>query len=60
MAVTALSACGLIGSTKAPIRQWIEALHLDQPADAWKSMWFARAQLLFHCTVVVIGLASGL
>ena len=60
VAVTALSACGLIGSTKAPIRQWIEALHLDQPAEAWKSMWFARAQLLFHGTVVAIGLASGL
>ena len=49
-----------MGSTKAPIRQWIEALHLDQPAEAWKSMWWARAQLLFHGTVVVVGLASGL
>ena len=60
VAITVLSALGLMGSTKAPIRQWIEALHLDQPTEAWKSMWWARAQLLFHSTVVVVGLASGL
>ena len=60
LAITVLSSLGLMGSTKAPIRQWIEALHLDQPTEAWKSMWWARAQLLFHSTVVVVGLASGL
>ena len=60
VAITVLSSLGLMGSTKAPIRQWIEALHLDQPAEAWKSIWWARAQLLFHGTVVVVGLASGL
>ena len=60
LAITALGAFGLVGSTKAPIRQWIEALHIDQPAEAWKSMWWSRAQLLFHGAVLVVGLASGL
>ena len=60
LAITVLGAFGLVGSTKAPIRQWIEALHIDQPAEAWKSMWWSRAQLLFHGTVLVVGLASGL
>ena len=60
LAITVLSSLGLVGSTRAPIRQWIEALHVDQPAEAWKSMWWSRAQLLFHGTVVVVGLASGL
>ena len=60
LAITVLGAFGLIGSTRAPIRQWIQALHLDQPAEAWKSMWWSRAQLLFHGAVAVVGIASGL
>ena len=60
LAITVLGAFGLAGSTRAPIRQWIQALHLDQPAEAWKSMWWSRAQLLFHGAVLVVGVASGL
>lgn len=59
-AITILAALGLVGSTRTPIRQWIAALHADQPAEARKSTWWARAQLAFHGGVVAAGLISGL
>ena len=60
VAITSLAALGLVGSTKTPIRQWIAALHADQPAEARKSAWWARGQLLFHGAVVAAGLGTGL
>ena len=59
-AITILAALGLVGSTRAPVRQWIAALHADQPAEARKSAWWARAQLVFHGGVLAAGLVSGL
>jgi fatty acid desaturase len=58
--VTASSALGLRGYPKAPIAEWLAALHVDQPREARKSVWWSRALLLFHAGVVVGGFALGL
>lgn len=57
--ITYLSAIGSVGYAKTPAGEWVNALHSDQPAEARKSMWFSRAQLLFHAIVVVYGISSG-
>ena len=57
--VTFKSALGIVGSTKAPIRQWIQALHDDQPAEEKKSMWWSRLQLFFHGSILTIAITTG-
>ena len=59
LVITFLSAAGRVGYVKTPAGAWISALHSDQPAEARKSMWFSRVQLLFHGAVAVYGIASG-
>ena len=58
--ITAKSALGIIGSTEVSSREWLQALHTDQPISARKSMWWSRLQLLFHGSVVVVSIATGL
>ena len=58
--VTLKSAFGVIGSTQAPSREWLQALHEDQPAEFRKSMWWSRLQLLFHGSVLAVSIATGL
>ena len=45
--VTLKSACGVVGSIKVPSREWLQALHDDQPAEFRKSIVFSRIQLVF-------------
>ena len=57
--VTIKSALGMIGSTDVPSREWLQALHADQPDYARKSMWWSRLQLLFHGSVVAVSVVTG-
>jgi fatty acid desaturase len=57
--ITFLSAFGVVGSSKVPQNEWIKALHADQPDQARSSMWWSRAQLLFHGLVVVVAILTG-
>tara|TARA_B100001123_G_scaffold328661_1_gene369987 strand:+ start:1175 stop:2320 length:1146 start_codon:yes stop_codon:yes gene_type:complete len=58
--VTFKSACGFVGSTKAPSREWLQALHDDQPTEFRKSMWWSRIQLMFHGAALVVSILSGI
>ncbi len=58
--VTIMGAFGKVGSDKIPSREWLKALHTDQPAQHRKSIWWSRALLLFHASVLVISIATGL
>ena len=57
---TTRAAFGRLGSTEVSIHEWLEVLHRDQPEEHRKSMWFARLTLLFHGSVVVVSIVSGL
>lgn len=58
--VTVKSAVGTIGSTEAPSREWLQALHTDQPDHARKSMWWSRLLLLLHGALGVVSVGLGL
>ena len=58
--VTIKSALGIVGSTKSPSREWLQALHTDQPDEKRKSVWWSRLLLLFHGAVVAVSIATGL
>ncbi len=58
--VTILSAFGKIGPTEIPSNEWLEALHKDQPAQFRKSVWWSRALLAFHGSILIIALVTGL
>ena len=58
--VTIKSALGIVGSTEVPSREWLQALHTDQPDSARKSMWWSRLQLLFHGLVMAVSAVTGL
>jgi fatty acid desaturase len=58
--VTVKGAFGVVGSTEVPINEWIGALHTDQPEEYRKSIWWSRILLLFHGSVVVISVVTGL
>lgn len=58
--ITLKSALGIIGSTQIPIREWMQALHDDQPIQRRKSMWWSRLMLLFHGSVIAVSIATGL
>ena len=57
---TIKSALGTIGSTEVPSREWLQALHDDQPNSARRSMWWSRLQLLFHGSVLAVAAFTGL
>jgi len=58
--VTIKSAFGIVGSTKAPSREWLQALHDDQPVEFRKSIWWSRLLLLFHGSLLAVSIATGL
>ena len=58
--VTVLAAIGRVGSENRPINEWLKALHTDQPAQYRKSIWWSRALLAFHGSILVIAILSGL
>ena len=57
--VTILSAFGKVGSDEIPSNEWLKALHADQPAQHRKSVWWSRALLLFHGSVLAIAVFTG-
>ncbi len=58
--VTVLGAVGLVGSEDIPINEWLKALHTDQPAQHRKSILWSRILLLFHGSVLVVAVVTGL
>lgn len=58
--ITIKSALGMVGATDVPSREWMQALHTDQPDQARRSMWWSRLQLLFHGTVAGVAIATDL
>lgn len=58
--ITALGAVGLVpADERAPINEWYRALHRDQPDQHQRSINWSRLLLLFHGSMLVIGIASG-
>lgn len=58
--VTILDAFGKTGSNEIPSNEWLNALHTDQPEQHRKSIWWSRNQLLFHGTVIIFSIMTGL
>ena len=58
--VTIQAAVGIVGDSAIPINEWLKALHADQPKQHRKSIWWSRALLLFHGSILVISLVTGL
>ena len=58
--VTLKSAFGVVGSSKIPINEWLQALHTDQPHDHRKSTRWSRVLLFFHGSVLVFSIATQL
>lgn len=58
--VTVLGAFGIVGSPDTPINEWIRALHEDQPDEYRKSIWWSRILLLFHGSILIISIVTGL
>lgn len=58
--VTFLAAFGIVGSPDVPINEWIRALHVDQPDEFRKSIVWSRILLLFHGSILVIAIVTGL
>lgn len=57
--LTFLNAQGKVGSLAIPSQQWQQALHVDQPEQHQRAIWWARVLLLFHGIVVLTSLLSG-
>jgi len=57
--VTCLGAVGKHAPADAPITEWLEALHADQPAQHRRSIMWSRLLLAFHGTVLVVSVATG-
>ena len=58
--ITILGAFGLVGSSDVPINEWIKALHVDQPEEHRKSIMWSRILLLFHGTITIMAIVTGL
>ncbi len=56
---TWLGALGRVGPADAPITDWLQALHADQPRQHAKSIRWSRLLLAFHGTVLVVSIATG-
>ena len=54
--MTALGAVGRL----PPEKEWLRALHLDQPEEHHNSVLWSRALLLFHGSILVIAIITGL
>ena len=54
--VTVMAAFGI----DPPDGEWMRALHLDQPEEHHNSILWSRILLLFHGSVLVIGIITGL
>lgn len=57
--VTVLGAFGRTGPTDAPINEWIDKLHEDQPDEHRKSIWWSRILLVLHGSIVIASILSG-
>jgi fatty acid desaturase len=57
--VTIQGAFGIVGSPEIPINEWIRALHADQPEEYRKSIRWSRILLLFHGSVLLISIITG-
>jgi len=57
--ITIKSAIGIVGSTENVSREWIQALHDDQPVERNKSAWWSRLQLVFHASILVVSIQTG-
>jgi fatty acid desaturase len=58
--ITIQAAFGIVGSPEVPINEWLRTLHVDQPDEHRKSIWWSRLLLLFHGSVLVVSIATGL
>ena len=59
--LTAMAAFGRDpAATKAPANEWIRALHSDQPEEHHNAIMWSRILLLFHGSLLVIAIATGL
>jgi fatty acid desaturase len=45
---------------KAHSNEWIHTLHIDQPDQRLNSVWWARTLLVFHGSVLITSIATGL
>ena len=58
--ITALGAVGLVpADERAPINEWLSALHRDQPDQHRKSIRWSRLLLAFHGGVLIVAIATG-
>lgn len=53
-------AFGLPFPSKSPASEWLTALHKDDPCVSRKSAWWSRLLLMFHGTIILIGIRSGI
>ena len=59
--LTAMAAVGRDPEAeKAPANEWVRALHRDQPEEHRNAIVWSRILLLFHGSVLVIAIATGL
>jgi len=59
--LTVLGALGrLPSSEEGPSHEWLNALHLDQPEEHHNSILWSRILLLFHGSILVIAIITGL
>ena len=58
--VTILDAIGKTRSNDIPSNEWLNALHSDQPDQHKKSIYWSRIQLLFHGSVLIFSMVSGI
>jgi fatty acid desaturase len=58
--VTIKGAFGSVGSTDIPFNEWVQALHTDQPEEHSKAIRWSRILLIFHGSVLVASIATGL
>ncbi|MDD9955313.1 MAG: fatty acid desaturase [Anaerolineaceae bacterium] len=58
--VTLKAAFGVVGPPEVPIFEWLRALHVDQPEEFRKSVRWSRILILFHGSVLVIAILTGL
>ncbi|MDD9955314.1 MAG: fatty acid desaturase [Anaerolineaceae bacterium] len=58
--VTLQRAFGVDGPARVPIFEWFRALHADQPEEFRKSVRWSRLLLLFHGSILLIAIATGL
>jgi fatty acid desaturase len=57
---TIRGAFGGTGSTDIPFNEWLQALHTDKPEEHRKAIRWSRILLLFHGSVLVVSIATGL